>query len=232
MSETTATSSVAARAAVASIYLASIVFIIVCFVLFGVYYTSRAECTAFSDQTLLNKSTSPLCQDCNPCTQAILTGQGQCLFQQRTEGSACISDQCYVAGAATTSCQCGQCVGNFMECKGYCQLASDCPMLPLSPNVLPGIVTEEGDNRYGPPAGQLPVYYTQFCIANSCVYKLTNIYQAEPRVCAQYLDTNDAQVKQGCLNDLLNNDLNASSFYINCVFQYNCAINQIDTKRK
>jgi len=210
--------------------LASTIFAIVTIILFLLAVSSIGQCDVSLNNTLLDKLTSD-CQDCDPCTNAILSPEGECIFQQRTENASCINDLCYEPGAAT-QCQCGRCVGPAMGCQGWCATVDDCPALPLSPYVTNGIVFNSSDvYANNTPAGSLPVYLNVYCIWSSCVYKLTNIYENTPQSCGEYLDQTSGQVEQGCFNNIKYNDVNTSTFYVDCVFQFNCAVNVQPTRR-
>ena len=67
---------------------------------------------------------SDTCDDKDPCTVDRLRN-GSCIFERLENGCACTSD-CFEP-IGTGICWEGRCVG--APCKGFCDIANDCPML-------------------------------------------------------------------------------------------------------
>jgi hypothetical protein len=173
------------------IILALLIIIIIIFAAYWVFFGSWQGSENFN-----------ACNDFNPCTNNKLLPDSSCINRNLQFNTSCSpEDVCYNSSAVKV-CQSGKCISDRIFCKGYCQINSDCPTIPLSPRL-------DGLN------------VTTQCLEQSCVYTIIGGLTAQ---CLSWVDNppDNPLVLQGCLIYRFT-DLNGTFLPGICFIRYDCA---------
>lgn len=122
----------------------------------------------------------PNCNTFNPCLSSLILPDQTCINRQFSNGTFCSpGDVCYNT-SSMSFCMNGVCQGpDRTYSRGFCNIISDCPMLPFSARLS-------------------PIVPNITCIAQSCVYTIIGGITNDCLSWIDFLNTNPV-VAQGCL---------------------------------